>query len=230
MRTLAPLFALVMLTGLAQASFAGPKEDEEAKTAFTKAKRYFEAEEYEAALPLFRRAYELSGKRPSTTFGLAQCLRVLKRYEEAITRFEEYLKSDPDDRAEVEETIALLRDLEADRKRQAGGTTGATPPPVKPEPKLAPKPEVKPTTKPESTPSIPPTLAPPPTNTEPPLTVSNTPEDEGDGDSVFASPWFWVVTGVVVVGAGVAIGAAAGSSGDRVLYGGSTNVVLFPGQ
>jgi uncharacterized membrane protein YczE len=30
---------------------------------------------------------------------------------------------------------------------------------------------------------------------------------------VFSSPWFWVITGVVVVGAGVGIGVAAASNG-----------------
>jgi hypothetical protein len=40
--------------------------------------------------------------------------------------------------------------------------------------------------------------------------------DGGDGESggsVFSSPWFWVITGVVVVGAGVGIGVAAASNG-----------------
>lgn len=224
MKTSAPLL-LVLVTGLAVPGFAGPKEDAEAKTAFTRAKRYFEAEEYEAALPHFQRAYELSGRRPSTIFGLAQCLRLLKRYDEAIQRFEEYVKTDPEDRAEVEETILLLRDLQADKQRQtaapepAPATKAAPPPEKRPDP--APAPELAP-------PDAPRLSAPEPAPS-PPLTAHTTPPSDED-DSLFESPWFWIVTGAVAVGAGVAIGVGVASSSEPGLFGGSTGVVLRPGE
>ena len=87
-------------------SFAQQGKDE-----YTKATALFEAEEYEAALPFFETAYELSGKRPSTILGLAQCERALKLYERAITHFEEYLKTNPEKEQalRVEETLRLTR-------------------------------------------------------------------------------------------------------------------------
>lgn len=229
MKSLAPALVLVLLAGLAETSLAAPSSEEEGRNAFVRAKRYFEAEEYEAALPHFQKAYELSGHRDSTIFGLAQCLRLLKRYEEAIKRFEEYLQTDPEDRAEVQETIALLKDLEADRKRR-GASPGPAPGAPKTTPKTdsPPKIDTTPKTDASTPPAKPPTLTVPPPSPDTPLTVTTAP-DHQDDDSLFESPLFWIITGVVVAGAGVAVGVAAGSSSDPVLYGGSTNVVLFPG-
>lgn len=85
------------------------------KEDFDAATRLFNAEEYEAALPYFERAYTLSGRRPATVLALAQCLRALKRYEDAIARFEEYRPSATDNAKEIDETLALLTDL---KKRQ----------------------------------------------------------------------------------------------------------------
>ena len=78
---------------------------------FEKGSRYFKAEEYEAALPYFRKAYEMSGHRPAAVFALAQCERSLKMYGPAIQHFREYLESKPANAADVEETIALLQEL-----------------------------------------------------------------------------------------------------------------------
>jgi hypothetical protein len=60
--------------------------------------------------------------------------------------------------------------------------------------------------------------------------MASRPTDTAPADepSLFESPVFWAVAGVVVVGAGVGIGIAAASSGDEAAppYGGSSGVVI----
>jgi hypothetical protein len=55
---------------------------------------------------------------------------------------------------------------------------------------------------------------------------------DGDGDSVFASPWLLAAVGVAVAGAAVGVGfAVAGGEGDRIEpSGGSAGVVLAAGN
>lgn len=106
----------LVLLGAAPALAA---QDPPGKADYETAARFFDAEEFEAALPYFQRAYELSGKRPAAVLGLAQCLRALKRYGEAIARYEEYLTTKPMDAAEIEETLRLLRALLAHSEKQA---------------------------------------------------------------------------------------------------------------
>jgi tetratricopeptide (TPR) repeat protein len=106
----------LVLLGAAPALAA---QDPPGKADYETAARFFDAEEFEAALPYFHRAYELSGKRPAAVLGLAQCLRALKRYGEAIARYEEYLTTKPMDAAEIEETLRLLRALLAHSEKQA---------------------------------------------------------------------------------------------------------------
>ncbi len=110
------LLIAVSLCTIAPLARAQPSGD--AKATFEEGYRFFEAEEFEAALPFFERAYELSNKRPAAIFALAQCLRSLKRYEAAIERFEEYARAEPGKASEVKETLKLLR-IQLDKKRAA---------------------------------------------------------------------------------------------------------------
>lgn len=112
----------LVLLGAAPALAA---QDPPGKADYETAARFFDAEEFEAALPYFQRAYELSGKRPAAVLGLAQCLRALKRYGEAIARYEEYLTTKPMDAAEIEETLRLLRALLAHSEKQAAERAAA---------------------------------------------------------------------------------------------------------
>lgn len=54
------------------------------------------------------------------------------------------------------------------------------------------------------------------------------PARDDDGGSVFASPWFWVALGAVVIGGGVATGIALshGETREQEPYGGDSDVVL----
>lgn len=121
-RLLVALGLGLVLLGAAPALAA---QDPPGKADYETAARFFDAEEFEAALPYFQRAYELSGKRPAAVLGLAQCLRALKRYGEAIARYEEYLTTKPMDAAEIEETLRLLRALLAHSEKQAAERAAA---------------------------------------------------------------------------------------------------------
>ncbi|MBI4820534.1 MAG: tetratricopeptide repeat protein [Deltaproteobacteria bacterium] len=172
------------------------------KDEFEKGTRYFEAEEYEAALPFFQKAYELSGKRPATIFSLAQCERSLKRYDDAITHFKEYLATTPrpPDAAEVETTLALLIDLARDQKLKE-----------EQEQKLEEEEERKKREEAERAARPPPALPPP----APP------PPEE---DSLLTSPVFLGVAGAVIIAGGVL--ALVATSGEEEPYGGNTRVIL----
>jgi len=52
-----------------------------------------------------------------------------------------------------------------------------------------------------------------PVQLELPLAPLEPEEGDGGGGSIFASPWFWVIVGVVVVGSAIGIGIAAASGG-----------------
>jgi len=103
-------FIFTLLTGLTLC-WADPSFAQQGKNEYTQAIALFEAEEFEAALPFFEKAYQLSEKRPSTILGLAQCERALKLYEKAIVHFEEFLKTKPEKEQglRVEETLRLTR-------------------------------------------------------------------------------------------------------------------------
>ncbi len=111
---------LGVVCGLIAPTEAWAGDAEDARSSFVTASRFFQAEEFEAALPLFEKAYELSGHRPATIFGLAQCERSLKHYVEAMAHFREYLATGPSNAEGVKETLGLLKDLIAVRSDAAG--------------------------------------------------------------------------------------------------------------
>jgi tetratricopeptide (TPR) repeat protein len=201
---------------------------ERGRVEYETAARLFDAEEFEAALPYFERAHSLSGGRPATVLGLAQCLRALKRYDAALTHFEAYLATAPANAAEVEETVALVRTLkahadakaaEAERiaeaarvaevERAAEAARVAEARHVVASPAIAAS-----ASSPLAVPLAP---APPP---PPPPAVS---------DSVFSSPWFWAVAGVLAASGG-ATAAIVASRGVSDPYAGTSGVLLVPSR
>lgn len=116
--TCAALLTAAFIFGVPETSaHAAPKTPENAgKTEFDTGVRYFRAQEYEAALPHFRRAYELSNRRPSTIRALAQTERALAMYDDALRHFREFLDTNPkeSEAATVRETIALIEELKKD--------------------------------------------------------------------------------------------------------------------
>lgn len=100
---------------------AAPAKNQKGREEFERAASYYKAQEYEAALPLFQQAYELSGHRPSTIRALAQCERSLKMYDEAVVHFREYLATKPSaqEARSVKKTIDLLSEIKASREWNA---------------------------------------------------------------------------------------------------------------
>ena len=215
-RIVVGIVTLMSVVALAKAAPAASKQAQARRT-FRKAQKLFKQERYKAALPLYEKAYELSNKRPSAAFGLAQCERVLKMYDASIQHFLEYLAAEPGaaNAEQVRQTIALL---EAERVKQA------EPPPP---------PEVPPSLGPEASSSeivIAPSVEPPVSEVPPMPVVSSSAIGEAsseveDSGSFFTSPVFWIVAGVAVAAGGaVALGFAL--SGEADPYGGNTNVLL----
>ncbi len=220
----AALATLLLFVG----SSAYANDAQKARADYEKGSRYFEAEEYEAALPYFQSAYSLSGKRPSSIFGLAQCERSLKMYEEAIKHFREYLATNPKDATSVKETIELLVELKArkdqekhaqaqkealeNQRRQQEQTAEENRARVEREAAIQAAIEKERQAK-VFQPQIP--AAP---TSEPP---------KKQDPSIFSSPWFWVAAGAVAVGGAIAVGALA-SGADGAEYGGTQGVLLQP--
>jgi tetratricopeptide (TPR) repeat protein len=238
------LSCLLLLLLLPTAALA----DDTGKSEYQAGTRYFEAEEFDAALPLFRIAYERSGKRPATIFALAQCERSLKRYDDAIFHFKEYLATGPDNDVEVRETVGLLEELVARNKaEQASKEKAAAEAAQKANAEQRAQEDQRQSAERQlqeersrrqaaeqaaaqererrmeaeaKTQALP---APVPVPT-PALTTTSPPPAEDD--SLLESPVFWIVTAAVVAGGAVAatVALSAGSSP----YGGSSGLVLEP--
>lgn len=188
--------------------FAGAALAAGGKEEYERAVKYSKAGEYEAALPFFKKAYELSGKRPSTIVALAQCERSLKLWDDAIAHFNEYLavKPTPKDAKKIRETIALLVELKAAEPKKAPPVKVVEQPPPPPPKKIEPKlPE------PQPQPAL--------------IAVSTPPAPKEEDEGLLESPVFWVITGAVVLAAG---GVAAGLAlrGEAEPYGGTAGQVL----
>lgn len=98
--------------------------DEEARARFESGRLAFAAGRYADALSDFRRAYELS-QRPVLLYNIGVAADRLRRDQEALEAFERYLREveAPDNRAEVEARVVVLREQLAAR---------ATPAPTEP--------------------------------------------------------------------------------------------------
>jgi tetratricopeptide (TPR) repeat protein len=199
---------------------------------FEKATRYFQAGEYEAALPHYERAYTLSDRRPSAIRALAQCERALKLYDKARAHFEEYLATKPKDAAAIQETIALLADLIAEGNRKAAEAKPEAPAAEKGRasassegPPEAPKADPGAARTAKSDPAIAPTPLPvdPSRAALEPPTVERSAEDRESG--FWSGPIPWIIGGAAIVAGAVAVGFALRSGGGDV-YGGSSGVIL----
>jgi len=72
---------------------------------------YFSQENWSFALQSFEKAAELSPDEPASAYNTALCHQRLRQFSEAVHWYQEYLRRKPnaDDRAEVLETIRLLK-------------------------------------------------------------------------------------------------------------------------
>jgi tetratricopeptide (TPR) repeat protein len=170
-----------------------------ARAAFEKAKALFEADEFEGAVVYFKRAYEYSDRRPSTIIALAQCERILKRYDDALLHLREYLDTGlPEAEAiKVRETIQVVEELDAIEEREI-----AAAPPVQ--------------TATIAAPYVP-----------PPIVLITTPPPVEEEPSLLQDPIFWIVVGSVLVAGGTAAGIAVAAT-DKDPYAGSRDVLAQP--
>jgi tetratricopeptide (TPR) repeat protein len=198
------MVAALLLAAAAQRDASGLAE-------FERGNEFFGAGEYDLALPYFQKAYELSGRRPSTIRALAQCERALGMYDEAIAHFQEYLETDPEEAAQIEKTLELLEEARQKKRKKEAAANPAPPPP--------PPPEVEEPGAPHVTDVA---AAPPPAPPPPAIATEVTEAEEGSGVG-----WtiLWIGLGVAAaVGGGVALGFAL--SGTEDPYGGTTDRVL----
>ncbi len=204
--------------GSAWADATGDK----AREHYRRGEAQYKVSEYAEALKEFKAAYLLK-QDPALLFNIAQCHRLLAKYDDALLFYRRFLKegsASPRNRAEVQR---LISEMEA--KVQAGSTTqGATPPPA-PAPVAPVPPSSAHPTSSEAAPAPVPTAAVPlPTMTVPSPAavavpagatersgVSNSGEPPSGSapvprDAVYRRWWFWtLVGGVAAATAGAAL-------------------------
>ncbi len=93
-----------------RAEAVDPEREARARLLFDEGRRAFYEGRFEEALALFRRAHELSG-RDALLYNIGQSLDRMRRDEEAVAVFEEYLRKVPEapNRGEVEARLQVLR-------------------------------------------------------------------------------------------------------------------------
>jgi tetratricopeptide (TPR) repeat protein len=202
---------LTILFGFSGAhqSFAKKTKADEAKTAYVSAQKLFKAEEYKMALPLFEKAYRLSGKKPASIMGLAQCERMLKMYSEAITHYQEYLKTQPKSgrQKRIKETLKILRAQQAQAKTEQAEAESKRKRAEEEEKKIRQKEAELLAAK----------LA---------AKMVQTQAPKAEEGSAWESPWLWLGLGVLVAGA--ATGAGFALAPEAELHDGTTHTLLRP--
>ena len=218
-KTLIRLKVFLVLVALVAASPAeakkkvSAKDKAKAKTAYLEANKLYKAEEYALALPLYQKAYELSGHRPSTILALAQCERMNKLYESAITRFNEYLATKPDKKqvTRVNETIKILEKLLAQAKAE--------------EEEREKKAKADEERRRKETEQLAKELAKQMAVPAPPPPGPGIKSESSDS-SILSSPWLWIGIGVLAAGAGTT--AYLMTTGSQEEYGGTTGRIISP--
>lgn len=113
--------AFFVLAWVGDAHAQGDSEtlDQAARITFLQGQEAFEAGDYETALAKFQQAYELS-QRPMLLFNIGSTLDRLRRDEEALAAFEQYLAEEPEatDRMEIEARVRQLRTNIAAREQE----------------------------------------------------------------------------------------------------------------
>ena len=189
-----------MLLSVVATPVAAESTTKDPKAEFERGVALFKAEEYALAYDHLTAAYELSGRRASTILALAQCERMLKKWNDAITHYREYLATgvSAEETVRVNETIGVIEELKSRAEAEQAKKTEAVQPNLPAAPALA-------------------------TDAAPELVQTQPPEEE---DSVLSSPWLWIAAGAAVIGGGVALGFAL--SGEAEPYKGNSGVFLQP--
>lgn len=116
-------FALTALTAspCAQAQSTHEATDAEARGLFLAGQAAYATSRYDDALRYFRQAYELS-RRPQLLYNIAVAADRLRRDEEALAAFEQFVRDTPEDtpqRRDAEARIPVLREAIARARAQS---------------------------------------------------------------------------------------------------------------
>lgn len=122
-------FAVALSATTLSAQDAPSADDREARGLFEAGREAFAAARYDRALEYFRQSYALSS-RPALLYNIGQSADRLRRDQEALDAFEQYLQRVPDSaqRSTVEARIAFLRGALANHA--AAGSPGPAPMPA----------------------------------------------------------------------------------------------------
>lgn len=107
----------VVLLGALPSSATAQNADGEARELFRAGEAAYARGRYDAALERFREAHALSG-RALLLFNIGQCLDRLRRDDEALETFEQYLTSEPEGphHVDVQRRVVALRRAIAERR------------------------------------------------------------------------------------------------------------------
>jgi tetratricopeptide (TPR) repeat protein len=183
-----------LLVALA-ATGAAADETADAKRFYVSGSRHYDLGEYEAALRDFKEAYRIHPD-PVFLYNIAQCHRILKHYEEALSFYRSFLRRDPESpyRPDIERKIAALTDAIAKQQKEAAS---APPKSAEPPPREPVKVPIEP-------------VAPPPAAATPAVAVT---PPRPQPVPVYKKWWLWTaVSAAVVVGVGVGVGVGLSRS------------------
>jgi len=189
------LAVLVLPLGAARrAVAAGPAatDVERARAHFEAGSGLYQLGRYDEAIREFSAGYALS-HRPQFTLNIAQCYRMLGRYQDARDMIRRFLDEAPADAPERPSAVALLAETEA-KLRESG-----TPPPAPPA-------------------EAPPAAAPPAAAAPAPVLVAKAPSPPAPEQHSHRAAYIALgVTGaVLVVGAAIALGVVLGAPAETV--------------
>ena len=121
------LLVAAVAIGLGGSAFA---DAEAAKAAYAKGASQYNLQNYSEALGFFKRAYEEKAD-PAFLFNIAQCYRLLNRYEEASRSYHAYLRETPSlppaTLEQVQKLVAMM-DKAVEEQRAKQPPTGMQPP------------------------------------------------------------------------------------------------------
>ena len=182
-----------------------------AKDLYLQGQKYYDLGEFERAIELFKRSYEVEA-RPQLLFNIAQAYRFAGNPERAHFFYNAFLRNLPKapNRAEVEKFIAMM--AEAMKKLPAVSPLPSPSPSVSPspEPSASPSPVTSPA------PSASPVAIPPPdrvaAGTDPSPTPSTPAAPADRSRPIYKKWWFWAGIGALAAGT-VAVVVVTSSGG-----------------
>lgn len=126
-------------------AFAADPKEARAKEIFTVAKKHYDNKEYAEALEYFQDLYYLT-ENPALYLNIAQCYRLMGRYEEAVVAYRKFVEENP--KTPYKETIeAKVEEMEAALQKAKDLATKEASAPVAP-PTTNPAEPVTPTSQP----------------------------------------------------------------------------------